>query len=131
MPYLWLPWLQGDVTVKGVSGSLYINPFQVLDHLERMPWMSYIEARNGRFALYNDIFYAKLGVNVSNARTFGSATVETTLGADFSEGVIEAGAAYQIAKWWSGGEAASKMDMRSSAIPQSTCWPERATGSRP
>src|SRR5215468_7161538 len=99
MPYLWLPWLPGDVTVKGVTGNLYINPFQVLDHLERMPWMSYIEARNGRFALYNDIFYAKLGVNVSNARTFGSATVETTLGADFSEGVIEAGAAYQIAKW--------------------------------
>jgi len=25
MPYLWLPWLQGDVTVKGVTGHLYIN----------------------------------------------------------------------------------------------------------
>jgi len=99
MPYLWLPWLQGDVTVKGVTGSLYVNPYQVLEHLERMPWMSYIEARNGPLVLYNDIFYAKLGVNISHARTFGSATTEATLGADFSEGVIEAGAAYQIAKW--------------------------------
>src|SRR5262252_8075168 len=60
MPYLWLPWLQGDVTVKGVTGSLYVNPYQVLEHLERMPWMSYIEARNGPLVLYNDIFYAKL-----------------------------------------------------------------------
>jgi hypothetical protein len=101
-PYLWLPWLQGDVTVKGVTGSLYINPYQVLEHLERMPWMSYIEARNGRLTLYNDIFYAKLGVNVSGARTFGSATINATLGADFSEGAIETGVAYQIAKWWSG-----------------------------
>jgi hypothetical protein len=101
-PYLWLPWLQGDVTVKGVTGSLYVNPYQVLEHLERMPWMSYVEARNGPLILYNDIFYAKLGVNVSGARTFGSPTIHATLGADFSEGVIETGAAYRIARWWSG-----------------------------
>jgi hypothetical protein len=101
-PYAWLPFLQGDVTVKGRTGSLYTNPAEVLEHLERMPWMSYIEARNGPLALYNDIFYAKLGVSISRTRTFDSATIDATLGADFSEGVIEAGAAYQIAKWWSG-----------------------------
>ena len=99
MPYLWLPWLQGDVTVKGVTGGLYINPYEVLEHLERMPWMSYIEARNGPLVLYNDIFYAKLGVRIDDAKTFRNATIEGSLGADFSEGVIEAGAAYQIAKW--------------------------------
>jgi hypothetical protein len=99
MPYLWLPWLQGDVTVKGVTGGLYINPYEVLEHLERMPWMSYIEARNGPLILYNDIFYAKLGVSIDGAKTFRSATIEASLGADFSEGVIEAGAAYQIARW--------------------------------
>jgi len=37
MPYLWLAWLQGDVTMKGVTGSLYVNPYQVLEHLERTP----------------------------------------------------------------------------------------------
>jgi hypothetical protein len=101
-PYLWLPWLQGDVTVKGVTGSLYINPYQVLEHLERAPWMSYVEARNGPFALYNDIFYAKIGVDLGGVRTFRSASIEHSFGTDFSEGVIEVGGAYQIAKWWSG-----------------------------
>jgi hypothetical protein len=101
-PYLWLPWLQGDVTVKGRTGSLYTNPYEVLEHLERAPWMSYIEARNGPLVLYNDIFYAKLGVNVSGIKTFGSATIVGSASADFSEGVVETGAAYQIAKWLSG-----------------------------
>jgi hypothetical protein len=64
--------------------------------------MSYIEARNGPLALYNDTFYAKLGVNVSGIRTVGNATIVGSASADFSEGVIETGAAYQIAKWSSG-----------------------------
>jgi hypothetical protein len=102
MPYLWLPWLQGDVTVKGRTGSLYVNPFEMLEHLERAPWMSYIEARNGPFILYNDTFYAKLGVDLSRERDLGRVTVDATLRSDFSEGVIETGAAYEIAKWRSG-----------------------------
>jgi hypothetical protein len=108
MPYLWLPWLQGDVTVKGRTGSLYVNPYWLLEHLERAPWMSYIEARNGRLILYNDIFYAKVGVNVSGIRTVGNATIVGSASADFSEGVIETGAAYRIARWWSGASGGLK-----------------------
>jgi hypothetical protein len=101
-PYAWAPYLQGDLTVRGRTVGLDVTPSEVFEHLERAPWMSYAEVRNGRLALYNDIFYAKLGISVSGARLRGASTVDATLGADFEEAVIEAGGAYQIAKWWSG-----------------------------
>jgi hypothetical protein len=43
-PYGWLPWLQGDMTVKGRSVDLNVSPIQVLEHLERVPFMGYAEA---------------------------------------------------------------------------------------
>ena len=101
-PYGWLPYLQGDVTVRGRTVSLDVNPGQVLDHLERMPWMSYAEVRNGPLVFYNDIFYAKLGASSSAARFLGAATLDASLGVDFQEAVIEVGGAYQITKWSSG-----------------------------
>jgi hypothetical protein len=75
---------------------------ELIDHLERMPWMSYIEARNGPFALYNDIIYANAGIGVSGVKRFRDATIDANLGADFELTIAEVGGAYQIAKWWSG-----------------------------
>jgi hypothetical protein len=69
-PYGWLPFLQGHQTVKGRTVSIDANPIEVLEHLDAAPWMSYVEARRGRLAFYNDIFYAKLGVDASRARSF-------------------------------------------------------------
>src|SRR5690554_5858471 len=68
LPYAWLPFLVGDVTVRGRSVHLDIDPIDVLDHLTtsggRIPaWMSYIEARRGPLSLYNDTFYANLGLS--------------------------------------------------------------------
>src|SRR5262245_41417781 len=76
MPYGWLPYLQGHQTVKGRTVDIYANPIQVLEHLDAAPWMSYVEARRGRLALYNDIFYAKLGVHGSRARSFDQASLD-------------------------------------------------------
>jgi hypothetical protein len=99
-PYGWLPFLDGDVTVAGRTTNLNINPIQVLEHLERVPWMSYVEARNGRLFLYNDIFYANLGGVGSGTATFGQvATLSASLGLDFEELVVELGGAYEVARW--------------------------------
>lgn len=98
-PYGWMPFLKGDVTVKGRTVGLDITPFDVLDGLEAMPWMSYAEARKGRLAFYNDIFYAKLGAASSGSRFLGAAVLDASLGVDFQQTVIEVGAAYEIAKW--------------------------------
>jgi hypothetical protein len=97
-PYGWLPFLKGDQTVRGRTVELDVNPIEVFEHLERMPWMSYAEARRGPLALYNDIFYANLGIDAS-AVVIGRTP---PVGVDFEQAVIEVGGAYQIAQWWSG-----------------------------
>lgn len=111
-PYAWAPFLDGDVTVKGRTVGIDINPIQLLEDLERVPWMSYAEARKGPLALYNDIFYANLGVTGSGVRSRRVApqiggTLGASLGLDFEEAVIELGGAYEIARWSSAGSLQS------------------------
>ncbi len=110
-PYGWVPFLNGDQTVKGRTVSIDVNPIEVLEHLQRAPWMSYAEARRGPLAFYNDVFYANLGIDASAARTFGSATLSASLGVDFEQAIVEVGGAYEIAKWRSGGGSSTAIDI--------------------
>jgi len=110
-PYGWTPFLNGYQTVKGRTVSIDVDPIEVLEHLERAPWMSYTEARKGPLALYNDLFYANLGIDASAARTFGSATLSASLGVDFEQAIIELDGAYEIAKWRSGGGSRTAVDI--------------------
>jgi hypothetical protein len=103
-PYAWYPWLQGDMTVKGRSINVDVNPIQVLEHLERVPFFGYGEARNGPIALYSDVFYANLGLTGEGvrSRTLASGitgTLSAAVGLDFEEAVVEVGGAYEIMKW--------------------------------
>ena len=105
-PYGWLPWLRGEQTVKGRTVELDVDPIQVIDHLERVPFMGYAEARNGSLVFYTDIFYANLGLTASGVRSRSvrpeiGGTLGAALGVDFEETVIEAGGAYEISKWGS------------------------------
>ncbi len=115
-PYSWLTWLDGDTTVRGRTAEIDVDPIDVLEHLDAVPWMSYVEARRGPLAFYNDIVFADLGVDVSGARTFGGATLDATLGLDLSLLIVEVGAAYEIARWSSGGGVKDADFVRSTAI---------------
>src|SRR5215470_19394991 len=46
-PYLWLPWMTGDVVVKGRALDVSVDPAQLIDHLnwpDIVPaWMSHAE----------------------------------------------------------------------------------------
>ena len=101
-PYSWLAGLNGRTTVKGRTTDIDADPIEVLEHLDGLPWMSYGEARLGRFALYGDIVYAPLGVDASATRSFGGATLDATLGVDVEQTIAELGAAYEVASWRSG-----------------------------
>ncbi len=114
-PYGWVPGLNGDVTVKGRSVDLNVDPFQVLEHIDAAPWMSYAEARRGPLALYNDIVYAKLGVDGSVSRSVRGLTVGANADVDFSETIIELGAAYEVARWHSGGIGDTAIDLLAGA----------------
>ena len=63
-PYAWLPWISGDVVVKGRPLDVAVDPAQIIDALnwpDIVPvWMSYAEARRGPLSLFNDIVWADL-----------------------------------------------------------------------
>ncbi len=98
-PYAWLPFLDGNATVKGRRADINVTPIEVLENLDAIPWMSYIEARRGSFSFYNDIVFAKLGVDVTRTRSLGGLAVDAALGADLSLTIIEVGGTYQVATW--------------------------------
>lgn len=117
-PYAWLPFLAGDQTIRGRTVEIDVKPIELLEHLRAVPVMSYAEARNGPLALYNDVFYAKLGASESRTRSVAGLTVGASVDVDFEQAVIELGGAYQLFKWWSGGGSVKDGDTfaRSTAI---------------
>ena len=102
-PYGWLAALNGDVTVKGRPVNVDIDAFELLDHLDAAPWMSYSEARRGPLTLYSDSFYAKLGIDGSVSRSVRGLTVGADADLDIKLTIFELGAAYEVARWHSGG----------------------------
>lgn len=101
--YGWLTFLTGSSTVKGHTVDINVNPIQVLEHLERMPWFSYLELRNGRFSVYNDAMYAYLGASGSVAKTTPNATLGVRASIGFEQAIIETGVTYELYRVDSGG----------------------------
>ena len=107
-PYAWLPWISGDVVVKGRPFDVAIDPADLITHLDWpdiVPvWMSYTEARRGPLSLFNDIVYANVNGGTGFSRTVSGRLATATFGgnisADYQLAIVEAGGAYAI---WSRG----------------------------
>ena len=106
--YGWLTFLNGSSTVKGRTVDVDVDPIQVIEHLDRVPFMGYAELRKGPFALYADVVYADLGLSNSGIRTVQNGTIGTALGLNFTQLIAEAGVQYEVARW--GGTPASFKD---------------------
>lgn len=106
-PYGWVAWLQGSATVKKRTVDVEVDPIQMLDHLYRVPWFSYLEARKGPFAFYNDIMFADLALSGDGVTTVNkglTGAVGASLGMHVMMLVAEAGGVYEVARWdWGGG----------------------------
>src|SRR5262249_37982770 len=85
-PYLWLPWMTGDVVVKGRTLDVAVDPAQLIDHLDWSDivpaWMSHIEARRGPLSLFNDVVWTDVSGSGGFKRTFNGKLVSATFGAD-------------------------------------------------
>lgn len=115
-PYGWSTWLKGDQTVKGRTVGLDVDPIQVIEHLEALPFMGYAEARKGPFALYGDIVYAKLGLEADGVTSrsrnrFVTGTLSASLGVEFEQTVAEVGGAYEVARWSSATGGSTAFDV--------------------
>ncbi|SFV25819.1 hypothetical protein SAMN04488557_0163 [Hyphomicrobium facile] len=104
--YGWIPWLSGNMAVRGRTFDVNANAGQILSHLDwsTLPaWMSYAEARNGPVSLFNDVVYA----NITGAKNFARASdrqiIDSSLGGavsvDYEEVIVEFGGAYEV---WTG-----------------------------
>ena len=87
-PYAWLPWISGDVVVKGRTLDVAVDPAQIIDYLnwpDIVPaWMSHAEARRGPLSLFNDIVWADLAGSEGFTRKFRGRLATATFGGDVS-----------------------------------------------
>ena len=65
--------------------------------------MGNVEARNGRFALYDDLVWSKIGAagGIVQSRTLApcvTGTLGTSLNLDITMAIVEVGAAYEVAR---------------------------------
>ncbi|MFA5897960.1 MAG: hypothetical protein WC829_02485 [Hyphomicrobium sp.] len=102
-PYAWLPWIDGDVSVKGRDFSISQNPGQVLDSLD-FAWMSYQQMRRGAITLYSDVLYTKNSnsAGFARSRSFSphvSGTVGAAVSADYQQWIVEFGGMYETNRW--------------------------------
>lgn len=107
-PYGWLTALNGNQTVRGRTVKVDASFVDVVDATlgqggTLIGLMADMEARNGRFALFGDVVWSKIGVDRSGARTrSASPEIAGSVGAaadvKFSMAIIEAGAAYEVAR---------------------------------
>ncbi len=109
-PYMWMPSVSGDVTVKGRTSTVDVSFLSLLEHSE-IPtelWglMGTAEARKDKLSIFTDFAYMHIGFSASIARTKSvrpevGGTLAASLGASFDEAILEAAAAYEIARWGS------------------------------
>jgi hypothetical protein len=111
-PYLWLPWMTGDVVVKGRTLDVAVDPAQLIDHLDWSDivpaWFSHAEARRGPLSLFNDVVWADVSGSGGFQRKFNGKLASGTFGADidvnYQLAIVEAGGAYTV---WSQGRRGS------------------------
>ncbi|MEZ5827347.1 MAG: hypothetical protein R3D30_00020 [Hyphomicrobiales bacterium] len=102
--YAWALWVQGDATARGEEFDVYADPIDLIDALDGPIIMANLSGARGRFSFYADIVYAEFGLDsdfVSEAHPIPQLTLkgDARIGADYTFGVYQADAFYQIANF--------------------------------
>ena len=123
-PYGWATSINGDVTARGYKAHVNEDFIEIIEKSNSMlAWMSYFEARKGRFALFTDLVWADLGfpgrfdITRSPLRGFDRATlnVQGRAQLDYQQTIIQSGIAYEIARWQGAQGGFTALDLMGSA----------------
>src|SRR5215213_5626903 len=104
VPYGWLTAIKGTQTIRGRSAKVDASFIDIVEKSDSIvALMGDFEARYGRFALYGDLVWMKLGVDRSNIRSRTpapgiSTTIARGLNLVIEMAIIEAGASYEVAR---------------------------------
>jgi len=97
--YSWITWLKGDTTVRGRNLAVDYSPIDVIEALDwpGLPvWMHYAEVNYDRFAIFNDLVYARLSGSGSFSASGAGATLTGTITGTQEQLVTELGGAYTV-----------------------------------
>jgi hypothetical protein len=107
-PYGWMINVNGDVTARGHTVDVNQDFFQIVEKSDSLlAWMSFFEARKGRFSIFTDLVWMDLGfpgsfqINKSPLGRFDRATLDVRGKAqlDYQSTIIQSGVTYEIARW--------------------------------
>jgi hypothetical protein len=123
-PYGWATSINGDITARGHTVDVNEDFLEIVEKSDSLlAWMSYFEARKGRFALFTDFVWADIGfpghfqINKSPLGRFDRATlnIKGNVQLDYEETIIQSGIAYEIARWQSAPGSSTALDLMGSA----------------
>lgn len=107
-PYGWLTSLNGNQTVRGRTVKVDASFVDVVDATlgqggTLVGLMADLEARNGPFSIYGNLVWTKIGVDRGGVRTHRvtpdiAGTVGAAADVKVSMAILEAGAAYEVAR---------------------------------
>jgi hypothetical protein len=111
-PYAWITLLNGSATIKGRTTDVDVGYSGLWDIVRQseipkdlLALTGTFEARNGRLALFADVFYMKVALGASVTRSRGvdllNATVGASAGLKVQMAIAELAAAYEVARWGS------------------------------
>ena len=102
VPYGWLPWITGDMTIKGQTADVDTNIFEIISEADSIiPWMGYMEARKGKLSAHLDTIYTNITFSGDAVRQVNplpglSLRLAGQAGIEYEYAIIEAGAAYEV-----------------------------------
>jgi opacity protein-like surface antigen len=107
VPYLWLPALDGDITVRGRTAPVDISSGDFIDTIFnsfQFAAIGRVEARRGPLVFTLDLLY--LGLEEEDTTRLG---IETEV--DFSQLIVEFGGGYRLGEWPLGMQPGPKLSV--------------------
>ena len=105
-PYGWMINVNGDATARGRTVDINEDFFQIVEKSDSLlAWMSFFEARKGRFSFFTDLVWMDLSFPGHFQRQLsgplGRATLDIKANAqvDYESTIIQSGVTYEIARW--------------------------------
>jgi hypothetical protein len=123
-PYGWATSINGDIRARGHKVDVDESFIEIVEKSDSLlAWMSYFEARKGRFSFFTDFVWADLGfpghfdITRDPLGRFDRAALNVKGNAqlDYQEIILQSGVSYEIARWQSAPGSFTALDLMGSA----------------
>jgi hypothetical protein len=122
-PYVWATSLRGTSVVRGHSVDVDVSVAELLQRpipRDLFAITAGFEARNDRFAVLGDVFYARVAAARAGARSVTiDRGIDLTLGGtariDVEQAIVELAAAYEVVRWPAAAGSTTAIDLYAGA----------------